>query len=141
MKVKDLLKNNILNAAHAVFLLAAIILSVISSNLAYAMKDISTLVRMGIITIILDAAVMVVTAKNKHILADLFMWVSTALSMLLMCGLIKGRMKLMGYVWFSDLESGNPIAVGALNLTVAAWVCIVLGICCICIIGFKREKR
>lgn len=142
MKNKGLYLGIALYAFHAVLLVAAVILSISSSNQAYAVNTINILATAGIAAAVVDiAAIVLFIKKAPIILTDILTWVSIILSMYLMCGMIKGRLKLMGYVWFSDLESGNAIAVGALNLTVIAWVCIVIGVACLCIKGFRQENR
>ena len=140
MNNKKISLNYILCLLHAVLMIGALVLSVVSSGRAYAVTAIGTLAVCGIAAVILDIIVIALDFKGFSLIRDIILWVSTAFSMYLMCGMIRGRLKLMGYVWFSDLESGNPVAVSALNLTVAAWVCVVLGIICLCIRGFKQEN-
>ena len=140
MNNKKISLNLVLCLLHAVLLVGAVVLSVVSSGKAYAVTSIETLAACGIIAVIMDVIAIVLDYKGVRLIRDILLWISVALSMYLMCGMIKGRLKLMGYVWFSDLESGNPIAVDALNLTVAAWICVVAGIVCLCIRGFKQES-
>ncbi len=140
MNNKEFKFSTVLYALHLVLTVAAVVLSIVSSNKAYAITGISTLVIAGVVAAVLDIVSVFLLTKGLGIIADVVTWLSVALSMYLMCGMINGRLKLMGYVWFSDLESGNATAVGALNLTVVSWVCVVLGIICLCVKGFKREN-
>ncbi len=141
MKNKGLYFGIVLYALHAALLIAAAIISLTSSNRAYAVTGINNLVAAGIGAAVVDVIAIVCFVKGFEIVTDILTWISIVLSMMLMCGMITGRLKLMGYVWFSDLESGNPVAVGALNLTVVAWICVAVGVTCLCVKGFKQEKR
>ena len=53
--------------------------------------------------------------------------------------MIAGRVLLMGYVYFSDLESNNPVAVSAMNIAIAAWVCFAVALIAGIIVGFSRK--
>ena len=58
-----------------------------------------------------------------------------------MCTLISGRTTLAGYIYFSDLESNNPVAVSAMNLAIGA-VCAYLGAIVFTVIaGFMKTKK
>ena len=140
MNNKKISLNIVLCLLHAVLMAGAVVLSIASSGKAYAVTAIGTLAACGIMAVIMDAFAIVMDYKGIKLIRDILLWISVALSMYLMCGMIKGRLKLIGYVWFYDLESGNPVAVGALNLTVAAWICVVAGVVCLCIRGFKQES-
>ena len=140
MNNKKISLNLVLCLLHAVLMTGAVVFSIVSSAKAYAVTAIGTLAACGIMAVIMDIIAIVMDHKGIRLVRDILLWIGVALSIYLMCGMIKGRLKLMGYVWFSDLESGNPIAVSALNLTVAAWICVVAGVVCLCIRGFKQEN-
>ena len=57
-----------------------------------------------------------------------------------MCTLILGRTLLAGYIYFSDLEASNPVAVSAMNLAVVAIVAFLISIVLTIIVGFSRRK-
>lgn len=58
---------------------------------------------------------------------------------LALCTVLSGRVLLIGYIYFSDLESSNPVAILAMNLAIAAWVFYALAIAANCVIGFSRQ--
>jgi hypothetical protein len=55
--------------------------------------------------------------------------------------MIQGRTKLMGYVYFSDLESSNPIAISAMNLAIVAWVFYLVALIVNIVIGFLKHEN
>lgn len=68
------------------------------------------------------------------------MLLTVVLASLALCKVLIGRADLMGYVWFSDLEKGNPTAVTSLNLAVASMFCFLLGVIIMIVMGFRKAK-
>jgi fumarate reductase subunit D len=51
------------------------------------------------------------------------------------------RAELMGYIYFSDLEKGNPIAVASMNNAVVSWVFYGLVLLISVVGGFLKVKK
>ncbi len=58
-----------------------------------------------------------------------------------MCTLIQGRVLLAGYIYFSDLESSNPVAIAAMNLAIAAVVAYLLALILSIVSGFSKHAK
>ena len=58
-----------------------------------------------------------------------------------MCTLIQGRVLLAGYIYFSDLESSNPVAIAAMNLAIAAVVAYLLALILSIVSGFSKHTK
>ena len=58
-----------------------------------------------------------------------------------MCTLIQGRVLLAGYIYFSDLESSNPVAIAAMNLAIAAVAAYLLALILSIVNGFSKHAK
>lgn len=126
--------------ANIIFVLAAMILSILSSQMAYAVTNIRTVIVCTVGVMLLEVIGIIIKNKLKGtIVIDTMFLLAIFLTAYALCQMIMGRLNLMGYVWFSDLESGNPVAVGALNLAVASWVCYLLALMINIVIGFRKQ--
>lgn len=112
------------NLVHAALVLAAGILTAISSAMAYALPDLGVILALLAGSLLLQLGLW--RMKKSGIAADAMVFVTALLEAFALSRILAGRANLMGYVWFSDLESGNPIAVTALWLAVAAMILCVL---------------
>ncbi len=112
-----------------IMVLAASILSYVSSSKAYAISNINLVLILGAADILMGILILA-TGNNPalQLLRDLALLVSVITATLALCAVVSGRANLMGFVWFSDLEKSNAVAVSALNLSVYAWVCYAIGI-------------
>lgn len=133
------MKKNIGSGVHAVLTLAALVLIFVSSAMAYSLSDLNIVLLMGGIVVIADI-VMMLFGKKGSVLFDVLALCTTALATLCLCRIINGRADLMGYVWFSDLEKGNPTAVTSLYLATASMVCLVIGVVMNIVSGFMKQK-
>ena len=133
-------KLKILVAVNAILVLAAMALSIVSSATAYAF-DIRTVILCCAAVAVLDLLCLVLADKLPGVVTDIALFAATVLSALAFCTVIQGRILLIGYIYFSDLESNNPVAVAAMNLSIAAWVCYLLGLIVIFIVGFSKHAR
>jgi hypothetical protein len=78
---------------------------------------------------------------GNQVLCDILQWLAVILISIALSLMISGRSELMGYVWFSNLEKGNPIAVAAMNNAVYSWVCYGLALVCSVVSGFFNKKK
>jgi hypothetical protein len=138
---KKFYKISLLALIQAVVLLIAMILSVISSNTAYALDNINTVIGLCILAIILAVAMAFIGSKLPGMLVDLVFFVTVVCTAYVFCAMIQGRTKLMGYVYFSDLESSNPIAISAMNLAIVAWVFYFVALVVNIVIGFLKHEN
>ena len=125
---------------HAVLMAAALVLILISSSMAYALTNLTYVIITLAGAMVLDA-VLALFLKRDTVLADLVMLATVALAALGLSQILVGRANLMGYVWFSDLESGNPTSVTALHLACCAMGSVVLGVILNVVAGFRKKKE
>ena len=137
-------KNNgirMLIGLSAVLVLIALVLSLMSSGTAYAFSSLTPLVVGAAVALVLEVLVVLLGSRFPELLRDIALLISVVATSLAMCTLLRERATLAGYVYFSDLESNNPVAVSAMNLAVAA-ACAYLGSLAFTIIaGFRKVKR
>ncbi len=113
---------------------AAEILAIISSHqtTSYAITELVTVEALSEVAIWLLIAAYVLSffikGKIYSIVFDVVRLGVVAMLCYCFYTVISERADLMGYVWFSDLESGNQTAVNALNYGVASGVLYVVGI-------------
>lgn len=138
-KKSSLLK--ILGPVSAVLVAIACGLSIYSSRLAYALSDLNTVILSAAAAIVLILAAVVLNGKFKSsVVGDILLFGSLLLAVYAFSRVLMGRLNLMGYIWFSDLEKGNPAAIRALNLSVGAWVCYLLAAVLLIILGFRKTS-
>ena len=126
--------------ADVVLILAACFLSVKSSGLAYALTDLNIVIGCSAGAAVLALLAVLLNGRTGlSVLIDICLFGNIILTIYAFSRVIMGRLNLMGYIWFSDLEKGNPAAVSALNLSVAAWVCFLLGALLVIILGFRKN--
>ena len=134
-------KVKVLIAISAVLVLVALVLSVVSSNTAYALNNLNTLLLGAVVAAVLYAVAALLGGKLPEVLRDIALLVAVFATSLVMCTLIGGRTTLAGYIYFSDLESNNPVAIQAMNLAIGA-VCAYVGAILFTVIaGFQRTKK
>ena len=116
-----------LAAINAVLVLIALALSLVSSGKAYAL-DVRTIALCCGAAVILDGLCVALAAKLPGVVTDIMLFLSVMLTAIAFCTVIQGRILLIGYIYFSDLESSNPIAISAMNLAIVSWVFYLLGL-------------
>ena len=121
------------------FVAIALVLSVVSSFTAYAMSGLPIILAAGILTIVVDIAAIAFGNKMPAALIDVGFLAAALAIGLAFCTSIRDRILLIGYIYFSDLESNNPVAVMAMNLAIAAYVFYILAIIANCSIGFGKR--
>ena len=121
----------------AALMIAAVALISVSSAMAYALDNLVVVILClsGVAAINLALGF---AFRRQNVATDLLMLATTALSTIALCLMLIGRANLMGYVWFSDLESGNPVSVASLYLACSAMGFCLLGILLNVVIGFKK---
>ena len=129
-----------LAAANAVLVLVALALSLVSSEKAYAF-DVKTVALCCGVTVALDLLCLLLGEKLPGTVADLIFFAGAVLTAIALCTVIQGRILLIGYIYFSDLESSNPVAIAAMNLAIAAFVCYALALAANFIIGFSKHAK
>lgn len=73
---------------------------------------------------------------------DLATWISIIALSLSLAITIYGRSELMGFVWFSNLMSGNAVARNALNLALVGWIFYLLSLVLLILSsGFSSRKE
>ncbi len=130
------MKQKIFPILHAVLTAGAAALTAISSAMAYPLGDMSAIIIMSGAAILLD----LLLRKKDGILRDAALLLNVVLTTLCFCRVLTGRADLMGYVWFSDLEKGNPTAVNSLTLATIAMGAFLLGSVMNIVKGFRRTK-
>ncbi len=141
MNGNKLSKTQILTAISAVLVIAALILTVISSNTAYALNHLITVIVGCVAAAVLYALVTAFGGKLPVWVRDVLLLVAVFLTSMAMCALISGRTLLAGYIYFSDLEASNPIAIAAMNLAIAAIVAYLVAIVLTVIVGFSKQEK
>lgn len=126
---------------NAVLVAAALILSVVSSNTAYGLTHLPNLIAACAAAIVLDLVVFFAGEKLPGAVEDLFLFACVILTAFAMCTLIQGRVLLAGYIYFSDLESSNPVAIAAMNLAIAAVVAYLLALILSIVNGFSKHAK
>ena len=137
-------KNNrvrVLIGLSAVLALAAVALSVVSSNTAYGLSRLNTLLIGGVAAAALYGLAALLNGRAPEALRDLLLLAAVFGTSLAMCTLIEGRTTLMGYIYFSDLESNNPVAIQAMNLAIGAVAAYACAIALTVIAGFMKTKK
>ena len=137
-------KNNkirVLIGLSAALVLIALVLSVISSRTAYALTNLNTLLLGAVAAIALDALVVLLGDKLPEAVRDVALLIAVFATSLAMCTLIGGRTTLAGYIYFSDLESNNPVAISAMNKAIGAVCAYLCAIVLTVIAGFMKTKK
>lgn len=129
----------ILNIIMIAALAAALILTVVSSGKAYALTHLPQILAAGIVGIVICILMLAVGGKLGSVVKDAAYLGVVAATAYALTTMIAGRVLLMGYVYFSDLESNNPVAVSAMNIAIAAWVCFAVALIAGIIVGFSRK--
>lgn len=137
---KSMKKVKILAAANAVLVLVAMALSIVSSGKAYAF-DIKTVILCCAVTAVLDLICILFSQKLPGVVTDVALFITVVLTAIALCTVIQGRILLIGYIYLSDLESSNPIAISAMNLAIVSWVFYLLGLIATLIIGFSKHAK
>lgn len=138
--MKKLNKWQCLVLLEMLFVAVALVLSVVSSFTAYAMSGLPIILAAGILTIVVDIAAIVLGNKMPSTLIDAGFLAAAVAIGLALCTSIRDRILLIGYIYFSDLESNNPVAVMAMNLAIAAYVFYLLAVIVNCTIGFGKRN-
>ena len=127
---------------NAVVVLIGVIFSILCSSGAYKITQLNTVIAGAVIVIIFDCIIMVLLNKIKNVIyIDLMRWVV----ILVICGMlsimISERTTLMGYVYFSNLEANNPVAVASMTGAVISWVFYGIALVISIIDGFLKHKE
>ena len=134
-------KLQILAAINAVLVLIALALSIVSSKTAYALNNLNLVIIGCAVTAALDVLAVIAGKKLPGVIVDIMFFATAVLTALALCTMIQGRVLLMGYIYFSDLESNNPIAISAMNMAIFSWVLYVLALVINYVIGFTKHAK
>lgn len=132
-----MMKMNKMTLTHAVVVVLALVLIAVSSGMAYPLSDLNQILFLGGAAVVLDV-LMLTVCKKGSVLRDALMLGTVVLAALCLCRTLTGRADLMGYVWFSDLEKGNPTAVTSLNFAAGSMGCFLLAGILNIISGFRK---
>lgn len=132
------MKQKIFPMIHVVLTAGAIALTAISSAMAYPLGNMRAVLFMGGAAILMDLLWML--CRKDGILRDAALLLNVVLTTLCFCRVLTGRADLMGYVWFSDLEKGNPTAVTSLTLATIAMGSFLLGSVMNIVKGFRQTR-
>lgn len=132
-----MMKMNKMTLIHAVVVALALVLIAVSSGMAYPLSDLNQILLLGGAAVVLDV-LMLTVCKKGSVLRDALMLATVVLAAMCLCRTLSGRADLMGYVWFSDLEKGNPTAVTSLNLATGSMGCFLLAGILNIISGFRK---
>lgn len=128
--------------AAVIFTLIALIIYLNNSKGAYYDDTNALIVTFSIFAMIFIIALAVLPnfVGDKNYLSLLLVGAAVFLAVAVVTYL-QSRTTLMGYLWFSDLEANNPIAVTAMNQTVTSWVFYGLAIAAVIACGFMKLKK
>lgn len=133
---------NILTGVNLIMMVIGVMLGVTSSNMAYSLSQINLIIIAGILVVILDIIALILSNRFGCIIfTDIIHLITILLSAAALSMMIKGRVLLMGYVYFSDLEKGNPMAVSAMNIAIISWVILLMAIVSNIWIGFVKKSN
>ena len=130
----------VLGTVNAVLILIATALSLISSSRAYSF-DTKLVILACVVTIALDVVCILLIDKLPNVVLDLAFFITAIFTALALCTVIRGRVLLVGYIYFSDLESSNPIAISAMNLAIGAWITYFAALLANFVIGFSKHAK
>ena len=131
-----------LRVVNIAFVIIAIVLTIVSSSLAYSFANLVFIIALSIAAIVMNVGALYCSKDaGRLVIRDVLTWVSVILTAVALCSVIGGRVNLMGYVYFSDLESNNPVAIAAMNTAIAAWVFYILALVMDFIMGFKKDSE
>lgn len=139
--VKKFSHSEIAALLSAVMIVVGMVISIVSAKSSYAIDTIGGVVACAVIGIVVCTAVVFLSMKGcprVYIdLLNLIIVVAVAIALVLM---IVGRADLIGFMWFSELMSGNPRADLAMNTAIASWVFYALAVLIQIIFGFLKES-
>ncbi|MCD8285979.1 MAG: hypothetical protein LUD50_01975, partial [Clostridia bacterium] len=101
---------------------------------AYGVGLIGMIIAFCVLAMIFEAAAFLMDCIEDlrgmlyMIIADVLRFAAAALLIACFSVMITSRGDLMGYIWFSDLEANNAVAVSALTTSVVSWVFLVLSV-------------
>lgn len=131
-----------LRVVNIAFVVIAIVLTIVSSSLAYSFANLVFIIALSVAAIVMNVGALYCSKDaGRLVIRDVLTWVSVILTAVALCSVIGGRVNLMGYVYFSDLESNNPVAIAAMNTAIAAWVFYILALVMDFIMGFKKDSE
>lgn len=151
--LKKLRVSNYLLIAAIVFGIVGMVQINLSSqaNPTYALGNIGTVNALFVVSWVLFFGSELVAwffGKKFHlgVVADVMLAVAAVLLARALIIEIDTRTTLMGYVWFSNLESGNPSAVAALTYALRSWIFTGISLVLTCAAAFfglgrKEEKK
>ena len=134
-------KLRILACLNAILVLIALALSIVSSNTAYALNNLNLVIIGCAATAALDVIAVALSDKLPGVIVDIMFFATAVLTALALCTMIQGRVLLMGYIYFSDLESNNPIAIAAMNKAIISWVLYAIALLINFAIGFSKHAK
>lgn len=128
--------------ASALLTLIGLIFLLIANHGAYPLVGLGWIITLSILSIVFALAVPFAEKFNLHpILVDLGTWLSLLCVAIALAISIYGRAELMGFVWFSNLMSGNKIARTALNLALVGWIFDLLSALLLIVSSALSEKK
>ncbi len=144
MKTYAIKRNNFFSLfiiAPIILLVAAEILSILSSraNATYEIERLQTVMICCEVAVLLLALIFIFSPYLRGnigmIIVDAVRLAAVVLVCLCLYIVLDERATLMGYVWFSDLESGNAASVRALQQGVIASVLYAAALACLAVSG------
>ena len=141
MKETKITRIQVLMTISAVLILIALVLSVVSSGKAYSLAHLDQIIYGCAAAVVLDLIIVFFYQKLPAALRDLMLLVAVFADAWAMCTLVQGRTLLAGYIYFSDLEASNPVAVAAMNFAVAGIAVFLVSIVLQIVVGFSRQIK
>jgi hypothetical protein len=130
-----------LNFANLILALCGMIFCILSSSGAYRITKIGIVVSCVVFSMVLNVIMLLLDKKIRtKVSYDILRWLVVILICIALSLMISERTVLMGYIYFSDLESGNPVAVAAMNNAVVSWILYGLALITSVIGGFRKVK-
>lgn len=107
---KKFTKKQCLPTLEALFTAAALAMSIASSMTAYALSSLPIIVAACAAAILIAIAAVFAEGKMPPLIYDAMFFATALLTGFSLCTVVRGRILLIGYIYFSDLESSNPVA-------------------------------
>lgn len=131
-----------LNLVNLILVLCGLTFSILSSTGSYKISKINIVIYCVMIAVVLNLVLLAMDNKIRgKVSFDIGRLLIIILISIVLSIMIIERAELMGYIYFSDLEKGNPIAVASMNNAVVSWVFYGLVLLISVVGGFLKVKK
>lgn len=118
--------------------IAGMVFSIQSSTGAYQITKLNYIVTAIVVATVLNA--IGIFLWKDSIGKDIAQWIQIILITIAICYILNARAELIGFIYFSDLEKGNPIAIAAMHNAIFSWVFLGISLLFGVVKGFCKGK-